>query len=122
MAEQTVDCDHLIRVDWLKQCILVFNDLDEASRELGALGATATAGIGGAGYATNEIDGSGLFWMIFPGGKPSVLTIVHEAIHVVDFLCEFVGIPVATYAGEVRAYMVEWLTGELLPLYGYEAG
>ena len=125
-----VSCDHIIHVDWLKQAVLVFNDLAEAQEELGRLGASAASGValaginagtgGGAGYATNQIDGSGLFWVIFPGGNPKIGTIVHEVTHAVDYLCEFTGIPVTVEAAEVRCYLVGWMTEMLVGFYGLE--
>ena len=112
-----VSCDHLIWVDWLRQTVLVFNDLEESRSELERFGGNPDAALGGAGYATNDIDGSGLFWMVFPGGNPSIITIVHECIHVVDYLLEFAGIPIDAENSEVRCYMTEWLVGQIMQKY-----
>lgn len=121
MATQTVDCDHIIFVEWLRQSVLVFNDLAAARTELEPFGGSPEAGAGGAGYAVNEDGGSAVFWMVFPGGRPGIGTLVHEAIHIVDYLCEFAGIPITSEAAEVRCYMVEWLTARLMDLYGLVA-
>lgn len=113
-----VSCDHIIRLDWLGQAVLVFNNLDEAKSEIGRLGGEVTCCVAGAGYAENKIDGAGLFWMVFPGGEPSVGTMVHEAIHVVDYLCDYAGIPISEEASEVRCYLTTWLVEVLMKRYG----
>lgn len=119
MGEYSINCDHSIFCEWLGQTVLVFDDAVRASDELKQIGATATCGAGGAGYAVNDESGEALFWIIFRDGAPSLSTITHEVTHVVDYLCEFTGIPVSIKAAEVRCYMVGWLVSRLAPLYGY---
>jgi hypothetical protein len=112
--EIQIKCAHLIEVDWLKQKIAVFKSIKQARRVVDVSDDCAGAA-GIAGYAKRD-DGQVIFYMILPK-KPKLDTIVHESIHVVDYLLECVGIPITVQCGEVRTYMTEWLVSELCSRY-----
>lgn len=114
-----VNCDHIIYSEWLRQSVLIFTNFDEAKAELQRFGAKCDCGTGGAGYAEHP-EGDGLFWMIFRERKPGIPVIVHEAVHVVDYLLEFAGIPIEADNAEVRCYMTEWLVEELIKRFADE--
>ncbi|WP_306150737.1 hypothetical protein [Roseovarius sp. MMSF_3281] len=109
-----VDCDHIIYSDWLRQSVFVFTDFDRACEELSRLGSPSIVmGEAGAGYSDHP-DGSAVFWMVFKTDNPRIATVVHEAVHVADYLCEFTGIPITPDNVEVRCYLTEWLVSEVL--------
>jgi hypothetical protein len=58
-----------------------------------------------------------IFWVYLPKDVRAG-TVVHECIHVVDYLCEAVGIPVSIKCSEVRTYMTEWLFEEIMKRMG----
>jgi len=106
----------IIHSDWLRQDVLVFDDHAKAVAELGKTGIESDrvpCGSAGAGWAEHE-DGSGLFWMILPDGCNTPAPVVHECVHVADYLCEHAGIPINADCVEVRCYLTEWLFDEVM--------
>lgn len=114
VTSMQITCEHLIRIDWLGQSLAVFKSAKQARKAVRQIDAPAGCP-GSAGYATRD-DGQMIFWMVL--SEPSLPTIAHEAVHIADFLCEAVGIPVSVECGEVRAYLVGWLVGEISQRYG----
>ena len=110
--EHTIDCAFVVYCEWFRQSFVVFTDIERARAELAAYGATVEAGLGGAGYADHP-DGSAIFWIVFKTPEPNAGTIVHECIHAVDYLFEFVGAPVSVENSECRCYLTEWLFGKV---------
>lgn len=108
-GDNTVGCDHLLRIDWLKQTIAIYLSLDALHEDVAT---EIDKGVpAAAGFAARD-DGQALFWMYFDK-KPRLNSIVHEAVHIVDFVLERVGIPISVEVTEVRAYLTEWLVSEL---------
>lgn len=50
--------------------------------------------------------------------NPSILCLIHEAIHVTTFLFDRVGVPINFHNDETLAYMVQYLVREVLKVYG----
>lgn len=107
-APRVLDCDHLIRVDWLKQHVAVYHDQSALEADTGRKPSSMA---GAAGWLQHE-DGQCIFWVFLPRDAHAG-TIVHECIHAVDYLCEAAGIPVSVKCSEVRTYLTEWLFEEV---------
>lgn len=60
--------------------------------------ASVTLGSGGAKY----------FSMVIPDGT-GVGTIAHESLHIVDYLCDELGIPITVENTEIRGYMIGYI-------------
>ena len=106
-----IRCKAMILVPWLRQHVVVFKSLKQLLREVPDVALTPCGGA--AGYAEHKArTGQLLFWVMLPE-RVDLITIVHEAVHVVDYLLEAVGIPVTVANAEVRTYMTGWLVGEL---------
>lgn len=105
---------HIIYVEWLRQSVMVYDSAKDAEKDLALVDVKPYCASGGAGYAVGSDTGALIFWVILNERKPSIGLVVHEAIHCVDYLLEAVGIPVDVKTAEVRCYMVEWLTNEII--------
>ena len=107
---------HMIDVNWLGQKVAIFKSVKQARKQIASISISPSCP-GAAGYATHD-NGQTIFWMILSEKNPKLATVAHEAAHVADFLCESAGIPVTVECGEVRAYLIGWLVGEVCRLYG----
>lgn len=67
------------------------------------------------GVATNALasvdhndEGVPYFSMVIPEGA-GMGTIAHESLHIVDFLCDELGIPITLENTEIRGYMIGYI-------------
>lgn len=57
-----------------------------------------------------------LYFVILIKKDANVSTMAHEASHMADFICEFLGIPISCKNTETRAYIVGYIVGKLMAL------
>jgi len=100
---------YVIHLDVTDTQVAVFPTFEEYNDYYKEMGADPV------GRATNALasvhqntEGVPYFSMVIPEGT-SAGTIAHESLHIVDFLCDELGIPITIENTEIRGYMIGYI-------------
>ncbi len=101
----------LIRIDIFRQTVPVFISFEDHVAEALAKGVNTVEAEGPyEAFACCDVDSQGgkHFALVIPP-EASPATWVHEAVHIADFIMDYVGIPCDMSNTEVRAYLTGYI-------------
>ncbi len=111
----------VINCDWLKTEIALFIDPAECIEKLNETPDFIKEHTNALAGSSNGADGASppLFFIyigVIDDSATFAGVIVHEVVHLVDFLLDYKGIETRCVNTETKAYMCEWLFNEVMNL------
>lgn len=98
---------YAIELDVFDKQIGVFDTFEAFQEYFDEMGIAVKSGFGANALsaAVPDKDGVPYFAMVLPDGL-SAGTVAHESLHMVDFICDAIGIPIDLENTEIRGYMI----------------